>query len=157
MIRSLALLCLMVAPVAAQEADPVQQMIEGFSICMNAAKPSGPPLLQIYTWSEEPVVDGISMALPPGASETFVIFDEDKTFCSVESMTLGTDKMLETLTSVVELGGFFQMPAPGTSGEGCATYDFGDGMVATLTSGGETPTCTSQANSAMRFDFAALD
>ena len=155
--RSLALLCLAATPATAQEADPVQQMIEGFSICMNMAKPSGPPLLQIYQWTEETVQDDIVMALPPGASQAFVIFDQQKTFCTVESMTLGTDKMLETLTNVVELGDFFQMPEPGTSPEGCATYDFGDGMVASLTSGGDAPTCTSQDNSALNFTFTAQD
>ncbi len=155
MIRAAALLALMAAPVSAQEADPAQQMLEGFSICMMSAKETAVSYVDIYKWTKSAAEDGIEIAMPGVGSDTFVLLSQDKSFCHVESLVLGTDKTLETFKSAIELGGMFKLPEPQTSPDGCALYDFGDGMTATLTSGGNDPTCTSQTDSALRFDFAA--
>lgn len=66
-------------------------------------------------------------------------------FCMVADEAIGTDEMEATL-----LGRTDTPPTMGTDEDGCTTYDLGP-VIATLTSSGNDPTCTSDSGAALRF------
>lgn len=158
MIRATALLMVLAAPALAQEADPAGQLVEGYVACfMGRGEPDMvAPSLGLYGWTHEEAEDGLTMALPGVGGDSFVLIANDASFCHVESLKLGTDKAAETLALALQ-GANVTLPDPGTSEDGCAIYDLGDGVTATLTSGGNDPTCASDTNSGVRFDFAAKE
>ena len=65
--------------------------------------------------------------------------------CMVADEAIGTDEMEATL-----LGRTDTPPTMGTDEDGCTTYDLGP-VIATLTSSGNDPTCTSDSGAALRF------
>ena len=155
MIRLLALLWLLATPALAQDADPASQLVEGYVTCfMGHGDPEiVAPNLGLYGWTQDDPQDGIAVAQPGVGGDTFLLIASDATFCHVESLVLGTDKAAETLALAVQAAGQ-SLPDPGADAAGCALYDFGAGITATLTSGGTEPTCTSATTSTVRFDFA---
>ena len=155
MIRAFLLLTLLAFPAFAQDADPQSQLVEGYIVCAMAGRTPDMAAanLGLYGWTHEPAEDGMIIALPGAGEASFVLMAEDGSFCHVESLTLGTDKALETFALAMP-GAGLTIPDPGTDAMGCALYDLGLGMTATLTSGGNDPTCTSPSDSAIRFDFA---
>lgn len=158
MIRTAVLLALFAAPAAAQDADPAGQLVEGYIACYmgHGAPDTVAPNLGLYGWTHEAGEDGITTALPGIGGDSFVLIANDASFCHVESMTLGTTKAAEVLAVALQ-GANVTLPERTTGPDGCATYDLGDGVTATLTSGGNDPTCTSDTDSGVRFDFAATE
>ena len=156
--RLTVLLTLLAAPAAAQDADPVSQLIEGYITCFMAHGDPDivAPNLGLYGWTHEPPTDGIAIAYPGAGDATFILIADDASFCHVESLSLGTQKAAETLTLALQGAGTI-LPDPGTDAMGCALYDLGSGITATLTSGGTEPTCTADASSIVRFDFAPIE
>ena len=158
MIRTTILLAVLAGPALAQDADPEGQLVEGYLSCfMGRADPDVvAPNLGLYGWTHEPAEDGLVIALPGAGEATFVLIAEDKSFCHVESLALGSDKAAEVLALALA-GAGVTLPEPATDTMGCAFYDLGTGITATLTSGGNDPTCTSQTDSGVRFEFAATN
>jgi len=155
--QTLGLLALGTAqPVLAQDADPANQLVEGYVVCIMAKGDAevATANLGLYGWTHEEAEDGLQVALPGVGGDTFVLMANDGSFCQVESMTLGTDKAAETLGFALPGAGISD-PVTGTDEMGCTTMDLGNGLTATLTSGGNDPTCTSDTDSAVRFNFAA--
>ncbi len=66
-------------------------------------------------------------------------------FCMVADEAIGTDEMEATLLGLTDTP-----PTMGTDEDGCTTYDLGP-VIATLTSSGNDPTCTSENGAALRF------
>jgi hypothetical protein len=66
-------------------------------------------------------------------------------FCMVADEAISTAQMEATLLGLTDTP-----PTPGTDEDGCTTYDLGP-VVATLTSSGNDPTCTSDRGAALRF------
>ncbi len=155
MIRVVALLALLASPAFAQDADPVSQLIEGYVTCfMGHGDPEiVAPYLGLYGWTHDEPQDGISVALPGAGDASFVLIASDASFCHVESLSIGTRKATETLAVALQVSGT-TLPDPDADAMGCAAYDLGAGITATLTSGGTDPTCTSDTTSTVRFDFA---
>ena len=114
------------------------------------------PNLGLYGWIHGEPTDGIAIAQPGVGGDTFALIADDASFCHVESMTIGTQKAAETLALALPAAGT-TLPDPGTDAAGCALYDLGSGITATLTSGGAEPTCTSDTTSTVRFDFAPAE
>ncbi len=156
MIRPALLLAALTGPAMAQDADPTGQLVEGYLSCfMGGGDPEViAPNLGLYGWTHEAAEDGLVIALPGAGEATFVLIAEDKSFCHVESLTLGSAKAAEILAPALAVAGV-TLPDPGTDAMGCALYDLGNGITATLTSGGNDPTCTSETDSGVRFEFGA--
>ncbi len=155
---SLALLLLAGSPALAQNADPVNQLIEGYLTCfMGHGDPEiVAPNLGLYGWTHDAAEDGVAIAMPATGDASFVLMADDGSFCHVESLKLGTDTAAETLALALQ-GAKVTLPDAQSDALGCAVYDLGPGVTATLTSGGNDPTCTSDSSSAVRFDFAASE
>ena len=66
-------------------------------------------------------------------------------FCMVADEAISTVEMEATLLGLTDAP-----PAMGTDEDGCTTYDLGP-VIATLTSSGNDPTCTSESGAALRF------
>lgn len=156
--RHLALLLLTMSPALAQDADPTSQLIEGYLTCfMGRGDPDVvAPNLGLYGWTHGEAEDGVAIALPGVGDGSFVLMATDASFCHVESLKLGTDAAAQTLTLALQ-GASVTLPDAQTDAMGCALYDLGPGITATLTSGGNDPTCTSDTSSIVRFDFAAAE
>lgn len=66
-------------------------------------------------------------------------------FCMVADEAISTAEMEVTLLGLTDTP-----PAMGKDEDGCTTYDLGP-VIATLTSSGNDPTCTSDSGAALRF------
>jgi hypothetical protein len=143
-------------PVFAQDADPANQLVEGYLSCfMGHGDPDVvAPNLGLYGWTHEPAEDGITIAIPGAGDASFVLIADDGSFCHVESLVLGTEKAAEVLALAMPAAGV-TLPEATVGADGCTTYDLGAGVTASLTSGGNDPVCTSETDSGVRFDFAA--
>ena len=151
-------LLLLATPALAQDADPTSQLVEGYITCFMAHGDPGivAPNLGLYGWTHDAPQDGIAIALPGAGDATFILIAEDASFCHVESMEVGTQKAAETLALALQ-GAATALPDPGTDAMGCTLYDLGQGITATLTSGGTEPVCASDTTSTVRFDFAPTE
>lgn len=69
----------------------------------------------------------------------------DPGFCMVADEAISAAEMEQTLLGLTDAP-----PATGKDDQGCATYDLGP-VIATLTSSGNDPTCTSDSGAALRF------
>lgn len=157
-VASAVLLTLLASPALAQDADPANQLVEGYLACfMGRGDPEiVAPNLGLYGWTHEEADEGITIALPGVGDASFVIIADDASFCFVESLKLGTTKAAEVLALALP-GAGVTLPEPSTTDGGCALYDLGSGITATLTSGGDDTICTSETTSIVRFDFAPQD
>lgn len=77
--------------------------------------------------------------------DMWVLYWTDPGFCMVADETISTAEMEATLLGLTK-----PSPTTGTDEDGCTTYDLGP-IVATLTSSGNDPTCTSDNGAALRF------
>lgn len=68
-------------------------------------------------------------------------------FCMVADEAISTAEMEATLLGLTDAP-----PAKGTDEDGCTTYDLGS-VVATLTSSGSDPSCSSDSGAALRFQL----
>ena len=154
--RSALFLALLASPAVAQDADPTGQAVEAYVACFmtHATKDTITASLTQFGWTLQPGEDGITDALPAKGEATLLHFADDASYCQVESTTIGTKDALTTLSAALE-GTGTKLPAPSKDADGCAVYDFGAGVTATLTSGGNDPTCTSDTDSTVTFDFAS--
>jgi len=156
--RALALLAVLASPAAAQDADPENQLIEGYMVC---ALTNGDPAavttnLGIYGWKSEDGEDGLITVLPGVGDSTVVQVAKDCSFCQVESMVRGMARAAEIM-AMGRKGAGQPEPETDTNAEGCTRYHLSGGVVATLTSGGNDPVCASDESAAFRFEFSAKE
>ena len=139
------------------EADPTTQMTAGFAACLKdfgnaeavAASFTGNGWTR-FDRTEESLVH----LEHPTSESTFADLATDGSFCQVESLSLTTGQAGHVLALTLQLAG---VPSArmGATPEGCITYTLDTGVVATITSGGQDPVCTSQLTSAIRFEKPA--
>ena len=156
MIRNLFIIALLAPlPALAQDADPSNQLIEGYVAC---AMGEGLPdktvtTLGLYGWThEEDAEVGVVNFQPGVGSETFAYMSLTPGYCHVESTTLGTARALELL-GYLSFSGQVSLDSSETDENGCITATLSNGIVAVITSGGNDPVCTSDTDSGVRFYF----
>jgi hypothetical protein len=155
-IRTLLILMLLAPlPGLAQDADPSNQLIEGYVAC---AMGEGLPdktvtTLGLYGWThEEDAEMGVANFQPGVGTETFAYMSLTPGYCHVESTSLGTARALELL-GYLSFSGQVSLDTTETDDNGCTTATLSNGIVAVITSGGNDPVCTSETDSGVRFYF----
>ena len=158
MIRALALLAVIATPSLAQDADPANQLTEGYQACMSGGGQvdlTQAMLVDALQWTRgDEGEEGLIYFYPGAGENTFVYIAEDGSFCHVESTTIDSATASEILAKTLA-------PPEGAPFDyskddmGCTRLDFETGVTATITSGGNDPTCGSETDSAVRFAFSA--
>ncbi len=154
MIRSTALLVLLTSPALAQDADPHNQLVEGYMACMSGGGEVAltESMLSALFWTRDDAgEDGLIYFKPGVGEDTVVYMSEDGRFCHVESYSVGSAPASEILIAALgtEEGAAFE---PSKDAMGCTRLDFTTGVSATITSGGNDPTCASDTDSGVRFE-----
>jgi hypothetical protein len=155
MILRPAIALLLASPALAQDADPSNQLIEGYIACaMGEGLPDKTVTpLGLYGWtSEEDTEMGMVNFQPGTGTETFAYMSLTPDYCHVESLTLGTARALELL-GYLSFSGQVSVEATETDENGCTTVTLSNGVTAAITSGGNDPVCTSETDSGVRFLF----
>ena len=158
MIRPLALLTLLASPALAQDADPANQLVEGYMACMSGGGQvdlTGSMLIDGLAWiRRDDGEDGLIYFYPGAGDSTFVYMADDGSFCHVESTAVDSSTASELLAT--SLGPPDGAPFVYSKTDmGCTRLDFDTGVMATITSGGNDPVCGSDTDSAVRFEFSA--
>ena len=159
MIRSLALLALLATPALAQDADPNNQLVEGFMACVsgNGDLDMTEAVLDASQWTRsDDGEEGLTYFFPGAGENTFVYIADDGSFCHVESTTVGSETTSQILAAILEAPEgvpFFYSK----DDFGCTRLDLETGVTATIQSGGNDPVCASDTDSAVRFDFTASE
>ena len=156
MIRVLAVFALLASPVAAQDADPMNQIVEGLMACVsgNGDLEMTGAVLEASQWTRsDDGEEGLTYFFPATGENTFVYIADDGSFCHVESMRLGSEATSQVLAAFLEAPE--GVPFFYSKDEmGCTRLDLETGVTATITSGGNDPVCASDTDSAVRFDFS---
>lgn len=155
MIRTLPLLVLLTPlPLFAQDADPANQLLEGYVACaMGEGVPDKTVTpLGLYGWTHEEDTEMGMVNFQPGIGETTLAYMSlTPGYCHVESTTLGTARALELFNYISASG--VTIDGTETSPDGCTTVTLSNGISAVITSGGNDPVCTSDTDSGVRFYF----
>ena len=153
-IRSAALLVLLSGPAFAQDADPNNQLVEGYMACMSGGGEvaATEAMLSALFWTRsDEGEDGLVYFNPGVGEDTVVYMADDGSFCHVESLTVGSANASEILAA--SLGGPEGAPFDySKDAAGCTRLEFETGVSATITSGGNDPTCASDSDSGVRFE-----
>lgn len=154
MIRAAAVLAVLATPVAAQDADPAGQLIEGIVACLHGggdvATTEG--ILTGLGWGAgQGGEDGLVYFYPASGENTVVYIAEDGSFCHAETAAIGTEAASQILLAAVASDG--NPPFESSKDEaGCTQLVFDGKVSATLTSGGNDPVCASDSDAAIRFE-----
>lgn len=153
MIRSAALLALLSGPALAQDADPRNQLVEGYMACMSGGGQvdlTESMLTALFWTRSDDGEDGLVYFHPGVGEDTVVYMADDGSFCHVESQSVDSATASEILAA--SLGGPEGAPFDYSKDDmGCTRLDFETGVNATITSGGNDPTCASDTDSGVRF------
>ncbi|WP_374372977.1 hypothetical protein [Tabrizicola sp.] len=156
MIRTLLLVGLLAPlPVLAQDADPSNQLIEGYTACAMGEGLTDKTVsaLGLYGWThEEDNEMGVVNFQPGIGTDTIAYMSLTPGYCHVESTSLGTARAAELL-GYLSFSGQVSVDTTETDENGCTTATLSNGVVAVITSGGNDPVCTSDQNSGVRFYF----
>jgi hypothetical protein len=154
-LRLAASLILAASPLAAQDADPKNQLVEGYMACMSGGGDTDltGEMLDALMWTRTEDGDMGLINFHPGAGDsTFIYMADDGSFCHVESLTVDSATASEILAA--SLGGEEGAPFDYSKDDmGCTRLDFDTGVQATITSGGNDPTCGSDTDSGVRFTY----
>lgn len=155
MLTRLTLALLLATPAAAQDADPRNQLVEGYMACMSSGGDveMTAELLNTLFWTREDDGEmGLVTFLPGAGDSTVVYMADDGSFCHVESLTVDSATASEILAA--SLGGDEGATFDYSQDDmGCTRLDFETGVQATITSGGNDPTCGSDTDSGVRFTY----
>ena len=141
-------------PAVAQDADPANQLLEGYVACAmgEGLAEKTVTALGLYGWTHEEDSEAGIVSFQPGVGkDTFAYMSAEPGYCHVESTTLGTTRALE-LMGYLSFSGL-TLDSTETNEDGCSTITLSNGVVAIITSGGNDPVCTADANSGVRFYF----
>jgi hypothetical protein len=132
-------------------------LTSGIKSCMAAAGDAGAISAAFVAagWTrEEGGEEGLIDFSAPVASndQAFAFIADDGSFCHVESLNIGSAALAKILATTLKSEGW-ETAEPGKDADGCTLIDLGDSITATLTSGGNDPTCTSETDSAVRFEY----
>lgn len=150
-----ALAIVLATPVAAQDADPNNQLVEGYLACMSGGGQVDltQSMLESLQWTRsDDGEDGLIYFFPGTGEDSFVYMADDGSFCHVESTSVDSATASQILAASLA-------PPEGAAFEyskddmGCTRLDFETGVTATITSGGNDPICGSETDSGVRFQF----
>jgi len=155
MIRPILVLLALTAPLAAQDADPGNQLVEGYMACLSGGGDDAltGAVLDALQWTrDEAGEDGLINFYPGIGESTLIYMADDGSFCHVESLSVGSATASEILAATLnaEGGAAFEYAKDDM---GCTRLDLDTGVTATITSGGNDPVCGSDTDSAVRFAF----
>ena len=141
----------------AQTAEDAANLTSGIKACMAAAGDPAPISAAFVAagWTAEANAEEglIYFAAPAASSEAaFAFIADDGSFCHVESLATGSAALADILAATLKSEGW-ETAEPGKDADGCTLLDLGDSITATLTSGGNDPTCFSDTDSAVRFEY----
>jgi len=149
-------LALLTAPAAAQDSDPYNQLVEGYLACLSGGGEvdlTEAMLVDGLMWTRsDDGEDGLVYFYPGAGEESFVYMADDGSFCHVESTSVDSATASELLATALA-------PPEGAAFDysrddaGCTRLDLETGVTATITSGGNDPTCGSETDSGVRFAF----
>ena len=154
MIRIATLLAVLSGPALAQGA-PTDQITTGYLACLtgNGDVELTETLLEAAGWvTSTDGEDGLIYYYPKDTDQTVVYMSDDGAFCHVESMVVDSATASEFLAVALQT----EAGAPydySKDDMGCTRLDLETGVTATITSGGNDPTCGSDTDSAVRFEF----
>lgn len=155
MIRAAAILALLSGPALGQDADPHNQLVEGYMACLSGGGQVDltESMLTAAQWTRsDDGEDGLVYFYPGAGQDTLVYMADDGAFCHVESLTVDSATASEILANTFD--GPEGAPFDYSKDDmGCTRLDFATGLTATITSGGNDPTCGSETDSAVRFAF----
>lgn len=151
-LRTVLLSCATFAATAAL-ADPQDEMTLGYRACL--ASGGNPNTAYAYLNAEgwEGDVDdeqGIGYVYPPQAAATVVTIGMDGSWCNVESHVESSETASKLLLAVLE--GPYNIEYD-KDDMGCTKFNLGQGLSATVLSGGQDQVCGAAENSAVRFEF----
>jgi hypothetical protein len=153
-LRNAALLLLLASPAMAQDADPRNQLVEGYMACLSGGGQVDltEAMLTASAWTRDESGEEGLIYFNPGAGDgTQVYMADDGSFCHVESFTVGSEVASQIVAAA--LGGPEGAPFDYSKDDmGCTRLDFATGVSATITSGGNDPTCASDTDSGVRFE-----
>jgi hypothetical protein len=148
-------LILAATPLAAQDADPRNQLVEGYLACMSGGGDADltEAMLDALFWTRsDDGEEGLTYFFPGAGEDSFVYMADDGSFCHVESLVVDSATASEILAA--SLAPPDGAPFDYSKDEmGCTRLDFDTGVMATITSGGNDPTCGSDSDSGVRFAF----
>ena len=138
------------------EPDASTQMTAGYAACLltpGDAEATANSFTANGWLRKDDAEQGLIALTPAEYERTSALLAADGSFCKLESITLTTAQAAQLLNMTVTLAG---LPAAqmGTDAAGCMTFTLADGTLASLTSGGRDPVCSSTVDSAMRFTTA---
>lgn len=136
-------------------AQDTASLTSGIKACMAAAGDPGAisAAFSASGWTVDPNTDeGLISFLPTDDDQTFAFIADTGVFCHVESLNIGSAALAKILAATLKSEGW-ETAEPGKDADGCTLIDLGDSITATLTSGGNDPTCTSETDSAVRFEY----
>ena len=145
-------------PAFAQDQDPVYQMIDGIGFCMLGQGKADTTIkeMEMYDWSAAADAAAGVTTLAPASGPTSGVVSNDVGYCQIESSAIGTGDA-EMAFDLFMMGGNsgIEVTEDATNADGCMQKTLSNGAVATLTSGGDVPTCEGETTSAWHFEFAS--
>lgn len=143
------------APALAQDATPEGQLVEGMLACIlgKGDVAATEAILAPFGWTSEVDAEAGIVNFYPGVGEaTYAYMSTTGEFCQAESMTIGTEAAFQIALAGME-GAEVTVTANEKDDLGCDGARLSTGALLSLTSGGNDPTCNSDANSALRAIF----
>lgn len=135
-------------------AQDTGNLAQGFKACMAAA--GDPDAISAAFgdagWTAEPnAEEGLIYFAAPGDDQTLAYIADNGSFCHVESLNTDSATVSELLATTLQSEGW--AADYGKNSDGCTQLDLGDSITATITSGGNDPTCGSDTDGAVRFEY----
>jgi hypothetical protein len=158
MIRQAAIFTLLASTAAAQDAEPRNQLVEGYMACLsggNQVDLTEAMLTSLYWTRNDDGEEGL-IYFYPGVGDDTIVYMAEGSFCHVESTSVDSSTASEILAAA--LGGEDGAPfVYSKDGMGCTRLDFDTGVSATITSAGNDPTCGSDTDSGVRFEATPIE
>ncbi len=145
-------------PALAQDATPEGQLVEGMLACIlgGGDVAATEAILAPFGWTTDAESEadmGLVSFLPAVGEATWVYMGTDGSFCQAESTVIGTEKAFQVALASLE-GAELAVTANEKDDLGCDGARLANGVLLSLTSGGNDPTCASDTDSALRAIFA---
>jgi CubicO group peptidase (beta-lactamase class C family) len=146
---------LLATPLHAQDAGPTDRILEGLVACYTGTGDTNATVtvLKSQGWVQSDAEEGMIYLSAPDDT-TFVYMDASGYFCDTESTTIDSATASEVLATMLQSADVTAIEYNKTP-EGCTQLGLPDRTTATITSGGNDPTCGSDTDSAIRFEFAS--
>ncbi len=102
--------------------------------------------------SESSGEEGLIYYTSPQGDDPYVFAANDGSFCHVEGLAIATGPAFALLEQTLQGAGVTEYER-GHDDMGCPQFALPGGAIVTITSGGQDPVCTSDTDSAVRYEF----